>query len=207
MKKKMPAGLIAFFAVVVIGMLVFSIWSGRGAGEEGTGDADKEQQYAKSMSENEMKAEKKANEIIDSIRDNKGFTDADMNTVNDAVDALCMDLSSKKEISYDDEIGRLYNISLLFYMPEAVVNSDDLSDQARALQRTEIYKVADELHTFIVNSLQNIDERIDPESREKVTSEIEAEIGKLTEGIAADKQKALREYTEALEGAVLYQRR
>ena len=203
MKKKMPAGLIAFFAVVVIGMLVFSIWSGRGAGEESTGDADKEQQYAKSMSENERKAEKKANEIISSIRSNKGFTDADMNTVNDAVDALCMDLSSKKEISYDDEIERLYSISLIFYMYDAIVNTDKSSDLTRALQRTEIYKVADELHTFIVNSLQNIDERIDPESREKVTSEIEAEIGKLTEGIAADKQKALREYTEALEGAVL----
>lgn len=203
MKKKMPAGLIAFFAVVVIGMLVFSIWSGRGAGEENTGDADKEQKYAKSMSENEMKAEKEADEIIGSIRNNKGFTDADMSTVSDAVDALCMDLSSKKEISYDDEIGRLYNISLLFYMPEAVVNSEDLPDQARTLQRTEIYKVANEVHSFMINSMRNIDERIDPESREKVTSEIEEEIGKLTEGIAADKDKALREYTDALEGAVL----
>lgn len=203
MKKKMPAGLIAFFAVVVIGMLVFSIWSGRGAGEKNAGDADEEQQYAKLISENEMKAEKKANEIISSIRSNKGFTDADMNTVSDAVDALCMDLSSKKEISYDDEIGRLYNISLLFYMPEAVVNSDDLSDQARALQRTEVYRVANEVHSFMVNSMRNIDERIDSESREKVTSEIEAELGKMTEGIAADKQKALREYTEALERAVL----
>lgn len=203
MKKKMPAGLIAFFAVVVIGMLVFSIWSGRGAGEKNAGDADEEQQYVKLISENEMKAEKKANEIISSIRSNKGFTDADMNTVSDAVDALCMDLSSKKEISYDDEIGRLYNISLLFYMPEAVVNSDDLSDQARALQRTEVYRVANEVHSFMVNSMRNIDERIDPESREKITSEIEAELGKMTEGIAADKQKALREYTEALERAVL----
>lgn len=203
MKKKMPAGLIAFFAIVVIGMLVFSIWSGRGTGEESTGDADEEQQYAKLISENEMKAEKKTNEIISSIRSNKGFTDADMNTVSDAVDALCMDLSSKKEISYDDEIGRLYNISLLFYMPEAVVNSDDLSDQARALQRTEVYRVANEVHSFMVNSMRNIDERIDPESREKITSEIEAELGKMTEGIAADKQKALREYTEALERAVL----
>lgn len=203
MKKKMPAGLIAFFAVVVIGMLVFSIWSGRGAGEKNAGDADEEQQYAKLISENEMKAEKKANEIISSIRSNKGFTDADMNTVSDAVDALCMDLSSKKEISYDDEIGRLYNISLLFYMPEAVVNRDDLSDQARALQRTEVYRVANEVHSFMVNSMRNIDERIDPESREKITSEIEAELGKMTEGIAADKQKALREYTEALERAVL----
>ena len=203
MKKKMPAGLIAFFAVVVIGMLVFSIWSGRGAGEENAGDADEEQQYVKLISENEMKAEKKANEIISSIRSNKGFTDADINTVSDAVDALCMDLSSKKEISYDDEIGRLYNISLLFYMPEAVVNSDDLSDQARALQRTEVYRVANEVHSFMVNSMRNIDERIDPESREKITSEIEAELGKMTEGIAADKQKALREYTEALERAVL----
>lgn len=203
MKKKMPAGLIAFFAVVVIGMLVFSIWSGRGAGEESTGDADKEQQYAKSMSENEMKAEKKANEIVDSIRANKGFTDEDMNTVSDAMDALCMDLSSKKEISYDDEIGRLYNISLLFYMPEAVVNGEDLPDQARTLRRTEIYKVVNEVHSFMINSMRNIDERTDPESREKVTSDIEAEIGKLTEGIAADKQKALREYTDALEGAVL----
>ena len=203
MKKKMPAGLIAFFAVVVIGMLVFSIWSGRGAGEKNAGDADEEQQYAKSISENEMKAEKKAKEMISSIRANKGFTDADMNTVSDAVDALCMDLSSKKEISYDDEIGRLYNISLLFYMPEAVVNSDDLSDQARALQRTEVYRVANEVHSFMVNSMRNIDERIDPESREKITSEIEAELGKMTEGIAADKQKALREYTEALERAVL----
>ena len=203
MKKKMPAGLIAFFAIVVIGMLVFSIWSGRGAGEKNAGDADEEQQYAKSISENEMKAEKKAKEMISSIRANKGFTDADMNTVSDAVDALCMDLSSKKGISYDDEIGRLYNISLLFYMPEAVVNSDDLSDQARALQRTEVYRVANEVHSFMVNSMRNIDERIDPESREKITSEIEAEIGKMTEGIAADKQKALREYTEALERAVL----
>ena len=203
MKKKMPAGLIAFFAVVVIGMLVFSIWSGRGAGEKNAGDADEEQQYAKSISENEMKAEKKAKEMISSIRANKGFTDADMNTVSDAVDALCMDLSRKKEISYDDEIGRLYNISLLFYMPEAVVNSDDLSDQARALQRTEVYRVANEVHSFMVNSMRNIDERIDPESREKITSEIEAELGKMTEGIAADKQKALREYTEALERAVL----
>ena len=150
-----------------------------------------------------MKAEKKAKEMISSIRANKGFTDADMNTVSDAVDALCMDLSRKKEISYDDEIGRLYNISLLFYMPEAVVNSDDLSDQARALQRTEVYRVANEVHSFMVNSMRNIDERIDPESREKITSEIEAELGKMTEGIAADKQKALREYTEALERAVL----
>lgn len=203
MKKKMPAGLIAFFAVVVIGMLVFSIWSGRGAGEESNGDADKEQQYAKLISENEMKAEKKANEIIASIRANKGSTDTDMSTVSDAVDALCKNLSSKNEISYDDEIERLYSISLIFYMSDVIVNTDKSSDLTRALQRTEIYKVADELHTFIVNSLQNIDEQIDPESRDKVTSEIEAEIRKLTEGVAADKQKALREYTEALEGAVL----
>lgn len=203
MKKKMPAGLIAFFAVMVIGMLIFSIWSGRGAGEGNDSAADGEQKYAELMSKNEKKAEKKANEIISSIRDSKGFTDKDKDTVSDAVDALCMDLSSKKEISYDDEIERLYSISLLFYMSDIIVNTDKPSDQARALQKTEIYKVADETRSLIINSLQNIDARLDTGSREKVTSEIEAAIVRMTEDIAADKEKALREYTDALEGAVL----
>lgn len=203
MKKKMPAGLIAFFAVMVIGMLIFSIWFGRGAGEGNDSAADGEQKYAELMSKNEKKAEKKANEIISSIRDSKGFTDKDKDTVSDAVDALCMDLSSKKEISYDDEIERLYSISLLFYMSDIIVNTDKPSDQARALQKTEIYKVADETRSLIINSLQNIDARLDTGSREKVTSEIEAAIVRMTEDIAADKEKALREYTDALEGAVL----
>ena len=106
-------------------------------------------------------------------------------------------------MSYDDEIERLYSISLILYMSDAIVNTDKSSDLTRALQRTEVYRVANEVHSFMVNSMRNIDERIDPESREKITSEIEAELGKMTEGIAADKQKALREYTEALERAVL----
>lgn len=203
MSKKRATGLIVFFGIVAAGMLLFCLWFNGDADDSDSGTLETDQKYAEQICELEKRAESEAVNIVDRIKETRGFTDNDVKTVSEAMDELCMDSDNKKKVSFDDEIQRLYNISLIFYISDVILNKGSSSDADMKLKNTEVCRIASEAHTFMTDRMIDADEQISNGRAEEIVSDIESGMKKLADDLAVNKQEELSKYMESVENAVL----
>ena len=194
MDKRKTTGLLIFFGLMILSMLIFFMWFGNST-EENHNTGAETQKYAKQIGETDKKSSKEAENIIEHIRENNGFADQDMKVVTQAIYAICSGNDEKDSISYDNEVRRFHDVSLLFYL------SDILTD--KTLKNTDVYKCVNEVRNFMIDKMDDADKRVEAGEEKIAISEMESEISEMTKSIAADKQKNSRIYTEAVENAAL----